>query len=225
VNKVEYQDKLHKMQRLHSDLDQTFLDVNKVIPYDRNNDDVYSPRYVFILQDASRQVDGMFKLLYYQVQALLAAHGSPQLPLRRYNFIEFYNFLNKKKMLEVQKVAPLEDVSRILTPFQLKKQNTPQWWQAYNDTKHDLPEGDTFGKLGFALEALGAVAILHDIAQAFLYEKAAPDRTLDSANWSDNETRFLEEYERTKFSKFKSAVSDHTALEKTSRTSRQCSFI
>jgi hypothetical protein len=156
----------------------------------------------------------MFKLLYYRLQALLAAHGAPQLPIKRRDFINLHSFLNKKKMLEVQKVAPLEDVHRVLTPFRLKAQNTPQWWQAYNDTKHDLPEGDTFGKLGFVLDALGAVAILHDIAQAFLHEKAAPDRTLDSVNWVDNELQFKTEYERTKFSKFKSAVSDHTALRK-----------
>ncbi len=102
------------MQRLHNELELQFLEVNKIIPYDNNDSNVYSPRYVFILQDASRQVDGLFRLIYKRLDDLAIAHGAPLSPLPRTDFCGYYDFLNSQDMLANQKLAPRDDALRTI---------------------------------------------------------------------------------------------------------------
>lgn len=201
------------MQRLHNELEQTFLEINKVIPFDRNDNDVYSPRFVFILQDASRQVDGMLKLIYRRFEPHLPASATAQVRAKiarsaKPGFLDYYTALNHNGMLSVQKLALKEDTPRTITPFVLTQNNTPQWWQAYNDTKHDLPEGESFGKLGFAIDALGAVAALHDIAQV-CYVPGLLTTVQDGTKWLDYEDRFMSDYTRTKNKEYRTSIIEH----------------
>jgi hypothetical protein len=156
----------------------------------------------------------MFKLIYYRLQALHASRGKPITPLSRFRFLDYYDFLNNNGMLVAQKLALREQVGKVIAPFRLTDQNTPQWWQAYNDTKHDLPEGETFGKLGHVLYALAAVASLHDIAQMLKSANALPTKVLDGTRWYDKEEKFMIEYERTKHKSYHDAVVDHVGERK-----------
>jgi hypothetical protein len=114
--------------------------------------------------------------------------------------IEFYyNLLNKYKMLSVQKLAPKEMATTIISPFLLEQQNTPKWWQAYNDTKHDLPEGAYNGTIGNVMNALGALTILHDISQWILTARnPIRDSILQGSNWKDKSTDFINDYQSLK---------------------------
>jgi hypothetical protein len=210
LNQEEYEDRLSKMQRLHKELEDAFLEVNKIIPYDQNNREVYSPRFVFILQDASRQVDGMLKLLYRRLEPILPASATAKISAkiakkRRPDFLDYYSALNYKGMLKAQKLALREYSPRVITPFVLTTQNSPQWWQAYNDTKHELPDGETFGKLGFVIDSLAAVAALHDIAELILNDKQLQP-ALDGSKWQDNEEYFMREYVRTRNKSYQDAT-------------------
>lgn len=210
MNQEEYEDRMYKMQRLHKELEQTYLDVNKIIPYSDNDYEVYSPRFVFILQDASRQVDGMFKLISNRLQSLSPSSlPSDSKKKSRFDFIDYYNFLNSHGMLVAQKLAPKDDALNTITPFRLKQENVPKWWQAYNDTKHDLPEGETFGKLGHVLYAVGAIAILHDIAEVLLNRTLTATIVLDGSKWLDYETAFKQEYVRTKNKSYRDSTVDY----------------
>jgi hypothetical protein len=103
--------------------------------------------------------------------------------------------LNEGSILSLQKVSPKEKFDLVLQPFQSKTESTPEWWQEYNNTKHDLPVGAYSGKLKNVLNALAALAILHDLADLFM-RKANPDRVFDPTNWYDISSEFMTEYKR-----------------------------
>ena len=116
---------------------------------------------------------------------------------RQKEFPFYYDSLNEKSVLSLQKVSPNEKFNLVLQPFQLVEKNTPKWWKEYNDTKHDLPHGAYNGTLGNVLDALAALAILHDLADLFMCN-ANPDKVFDGTNWHDISSEFMTEYKRLK---------------------------
>jgi hypothetical protein len=185
------------MRNLHIDTEREFLSFNRIIPYNINPAKVYSPRLYRILQGASSQIIAMMHLIYDEY--------NPKLN-RQKEFPFYFEHLNKTNILSIQKVAPREQFNLILRHFHTdKKEKTPKWWQEYNDTKHDLPRGAYNGKLGNVLNALAALALLHDIAD-LLMGGTNVNRVLDSGNWLDISSEFLHDYERLLYSRATSGI-------------------
>ncbi|NOJ28046.1 MAG: hypothetical protein DA330_08575 [Nitrososphaera sp.] len=103
-------DDLLQMQRLHTDLERQFLSFNRIIPYDRNPDDAYSPRLVNIIHAANPQILGMFDLL---------CKGMDLKP-EKDDFPRYMKALDEHGMLHNQKVA-LKDNLRIIKPFDYER--------------------------------------------------------------------------------------------------------
>lgn len=174
-------DKLVAMQELYMETERQMNQLLSIIPYQHNPDTVYSPQLVSILQSIGSQVDAMLKLVSQDLG--LKVHP------RKFPF--YYAELNKEGMLSVQKVM-LRKKKRILKPFNYKQ---PKWWDAYNCTKHDLPEGMFEAKLGRVMSAFAALFVLHCIALiptvnleprsiiAQNPELAAPKMIMGRKNW------------------------------------------
>lgn len=184
---MSFTERLASMRGLYLETERQFVEFGQVIPYERNPEGIYSPRLVNILQSTGPQVDGMFKILEAELG----------LPPASDKFPSHYDTLNAKGLLEIQKVTP----QRVKRPFKPFEARSPDWWQAYNDTKHDLPNGVYRGTLEKVIRALGGVVVLHHIGQLLFFRHLAktgisqhPDflaEVVDSKNWHDIELAFM----------------------------------
>lgn len=185
-----FREVIEEMARLYEDTETQFLSFNRIIPYNRNPGEVYSPRLYTILQSSSAQIISLMASL----ASCLCGDGfkSPT-HMRQKDFPFYYWLLNKEGMLSVQKLAPKEKVTMIITPFKVEEGDTPKWWQAYNKTKHGLPGGAYRCTLENVLNAIGALSILHDISQ-FILRTSARDSILRKDNWRDKSDDFIKDY-------------------------------
>jgi hypothetical protein len=176
------------MGKLYQDTERQFLSFNRIVPYNHNPSEVYSPRLYSIMQSSSAQIISMMASL----KSFLCddTFNSPSNTYQK-DFPFYYKRLNKEEMLSVQKLAPKEDITKIITPFKFDGV-IPEWWQAYNKTKHGLPSGAYECNLGNVLNSIGALTILHDISQWILLT-SAHTTILDKDNWKDND--YAKEYE------------------------------
>lgn len=138
---------------------------------------------------------------------LNAINGNSEGHNKQKKFPEYYKLLNKNGMLTAQKLALKEQVENDICPFM--SDDVPEWWQRYNDTKHDLPEGAYAASIGNVIYALGALAILHDIGELTLRRNSS-DNILDKNNWIDTSIDFRSDYENLKHTNSTSGVL-HTA--------------
>jgi hypothetical protein len=80
-------------------------------------------------------------------------------------------------------------------PFEDKR---PGWWDAYNSTKHDLPDGFYKATLGNTIQALGALFILNHIGNILLMRTVPGatvaldpvERLMMRDSWQDFEQEF-----------------------------------
>jgi len=165
---------MQEMQALHQDLEDRFLSFNKVVAFNHNPDEVYSPRLYSVLQGASSQVISMMQLLTSELKLYKSQ--------KQEKFHFYYKLLNSEGMLSKQIICPKKDTRRIMAPFQIYENETPKWWKKYNDSKHDLPKGAYQGTIGNVLGAMGALAILHDIAEQ-AEKMNEPNMLLDGSKW------------------------------------------
>jgi hypothetical protein len=186
-----FREVIAEMARLYEDTERQFLSFNRIIPYSHNPGEVYSPRLYTILQSCSAQIISMMDSL---TSFLFEDTFHSRSRRRQKTFGFYYERLNKEGMLSVQKLAPKEKVTMIITPFKVSEGVTPRWWQAYNDTKHDLPHGAYIGTLENVLNALGALTILHDICQ-WIFRTSARNSILRKENWKDKSNDFVKDYE------------------------------
>ena len=105
--------------------------------------------------------------------------------------------LNSKNMLAIQKVSHRESL-RVFAPFTFKT-NVPSWCTAYNQTKHNLPDGANSATIGNTINALSALLILHHTSR-ILIDFNDPTWILDSNNWRDTEKSFHKTYRRLQYS-------------------------
>lgn len=187
---------ISEMRKLHIDVEDQFLSFNRIVPYNHNPGEVYSPRLYSILQNACAQVISMMNAITKRIGSKTPMNVSIGKKEKQRKFDECYNFLNQKLMLAVQSVAPREKIEMTIRPFKFK-QNVPIWWQQYNNTKHQLPEGAYVGTIRNVMNALAAVTILHHIAEHMINLRDA-SRILASKNWRDNSKEVREDYQRLK---------------------------
>ena len=74
-------------------------------------------------------------------------------------------------------------------PFRIEDgKETPFWWRAYNETKHDLPQGYKKGNLENTIFALTGVYALHCMAS---YAKLIGKDILENLNWNEEDAMNL----------------------------------
>ena len=162
------------MQQLYSNLESEFLSFNKIVPYNHNPDDVYSPKLVNILQNIGPQIYGIFNIISKQLGITVNPDKFP-------NYVRVFN---EKELLSNQHVILMEGGKQI-KPFE-KDQENYTWWDAYNSVKHDLPKGIFEATYGKVIQSLGSLYILHHISDTIQRKKnpiIEEGEILDSSNW------------------------------------------
>lgn len=189
---MEYIETVSEMRKLHTYSEMQFLSFNKIVPYNHNPTEVYSPRLYSILQDSCAQVISILDLV---TKRLNLSRNRNSKGINQEKFGEFFRLLNEKQMLSIQNVAPIEKTDMTISPFKFRKQNVPKWWQDYNDTKHDLPKGAYVGTIRNVMNALAAVTILHYIAERLvnLHDRSS---IMTGNNWRDNSDEVREDIRR-----------------------------
>lgn len=144
------------------ELEEEFLQLEKIIPYDDINKNTFTYKYMALLQSICSEIETVFK-----------------------KFIELKDNTLKKKKIEdyekfIEKYYPRFKNSEItcykhrfnnkrLKPYQhWNSDNSPNWWQVYNKIKHDrvkIKEEDTewylYANQKNVLKALGGLFILN----------------------------------------------------------------
>lgn len=177
-------DRILALRRLYVESEREFIEFTNIIPVDRNPYEVYSPRLWPILLSVGSQVDGMLKLLIEEFN----------LDVKSNKFPAMREALNTEGMLTAQKITLKEK----LEPFNPFAEDNLDWWNAYNATKHDLPEGIYKATLGNTIQALGVLFILNHIGN-ILFMRMSPltnvskdptDMILMKESWQDFEEEF-----------------------------------
>lgn len=146
-----YSQRIDEMHTFYVDAERQFIEFNEIVPYVKNDDDVYSPRLFSLLQYIHSQIDGTLKIL----AGLLAIEVKNK-------FDHYMRELNGFNMLTVQQIK-LREGGKIFKPFELDSNHTTAWRTANNKAKHAMPEGAYFAKYGCVVNSLAALAILHEI--------------------------------------------------------------
>lgn len=164
---------LYEMQHLYSNLEEEFLEFDKIIPYSHNPDNVFSPKLVNILQNIGPQIYGMFKIISKQLEITINPEKFP-------NYVQT---IDEKELLSNQHVRII-DGGKQITPFEKEKTNYI-WWDAYNSVKHELPKGIFEGTYGNVIKSLASLYILHHISDTIQREKneQIEQDITDASNW------------------------------------------
>lgn len=162
-----------KLRDSYYEIERQFMEISRIIPID-NKPETYSPRLYDILQTSCGQVENLLRLICDKLE----------LKYEKKNFPSYYKILNKTGILERQKV---DYFSGELTcfPFKLDSEyESPFWWIAYNETKHDLPKGYKKGNLRNTIFALAGVYALLCIAS---YVQHDEEKILDNSQWMEQD--------------------------------------
>lgn len=160
---------LIEMQNHYKYAELQFQKFNSIIPYTRNPPNVYSPRLASLILTLGPQVLGTFGIIKQQLGVTCGD-----------TFGKYYEALNSDGMLSSQGFV-LEN-GDVKYPFM---KSNPEWWEAYNHSiKHQMPSGMSSAILVNIIDALGALFILHHIADVIQAsnQKLVKD-ILFSANW------------------------------------------
>jgi len=162
-----------KLRDSYYEIERQFMEISRIIPID-NKPETYSPRLYDILQTSCGQVENLLRLICDKLE----------LKYEKKNFPSYYKILNKTGILERQTVDYFSGEWTCL-PFELDSEyESPFWWRAYNETKHDLPKGYKKGNLQNTIFALAGVYALLCIAS---YAQLDGEKILDNSQWMEQD--------------------------------------
>ena len=164
-------DKLFKFEEYYHYLESSFVDITGIIPLE-NDPDTFSPRLYEILQSACSQVDGIIQLMHEEY-----------IPVRKKCTAARYEALNQGGVISCQMLVyksrpDWKYIRPFSCDFECASRNErddphgdgphdkmPKWWDAYNDSKHELPEGYKAGSIRNAYLALAGLYVLQVMMQ------------------------------------------------------------
>ena len=177
-------DKLLLFEEYYEYLESSFIDVTKMIPLE-NTTETFSPRLYEILHSVCSQIEGVLKLICGEVDVAYT------------NFPETYAKLNQDGAVNRQAVVlKFRPKWKSIRPFQCDfgchcretdehpcdtEREKPKWWDAYNESKHELPEGYRVGNIENTYLALASLYVLQHMAWS---RKRNPDGFLKQGFWS-----------------------------------------
>ena len=140
-------------------IEDSFIELTRIIPLD-NPESTYSPRLYEILQSICSNIDGLSIIM----------SDALQLEPEYTTFPFIYEKLNIDGLLDMQTVDLYKlPGGKTYTPLTKTGRHNPKWWDDYNDTKHDLPEGLKAGNIGNTPVALAGLFALHVMAYYIQY--------------------------------------------------------
>ena len=164
-------------------LESSFMDVMRMIPLE-NKPETFSPRLYELLHSICSQTEGVVKLICNEVKEEYT------------NFPQTCSRLNQDGAISMQwVVSKFRPKWKRINPFVCDfgchcretehhchtPRKKPKWWNAYNESKHDLPEGYTAGTIENAYLALAGLYALQHMAWS---RTRNPDGFLKREFWS-----------------------------------------
>ena len=140
-------------------IEDSFIELTRIIPLD-NPELAYSPRLYEILQSICSSIEGLSIIM----------SDALQLQPRQKKFPWIYEILNQDGVLSKQAVDLYKlSGGKVYTPLTKTGNHNPKWWDDYNETKHELPEGLKAGNIGNTPIALAGLYALHVMAYYLHY--------------------------------------------------------
>jgi hypothetical protein len=172
---------LENLVKLHVDLEKQMLSFDEVVPYERQRTaQIYSPRLLNMMLVCGVQVESITKLV-----------------LRRCNLDNHDGI--RPSIQKINKKAVLSNFNIISIPHRL--QFTPftrdlEWWESYNELKHELKEKQFKLTYSTVMDAFAALAALHCLTDKLIIngDDMIP-KILDAKYWTYNQNM----YEVTKY--------------------------
>lgn len=167
---IEFQTKRVLMLDAYYEIEKQFSELIRIIPLD-NNESTYSPNLYTILQMSCGQIESLMRMICDEISIDYKKHLKQN---QKPNFPTYYKSINEDKVLSNYytrfkkiMIGPLSDIwhQSALYPLSVEdSQETPFWWRAYNNTKHNLPDGYKQGNLKNTFYALAALYSIHCMA-------------------------------------------------------------
>lgn len=181
---MDVNDKLLSFEEYYEYLESSFLDLARTIPLE-NRPDTFSPRLYEILHSVCSQIEGVLKLM------------CDETPLEYTTFPETYAKLNRDGAIAKQKVSLRNRPKwKAIAPFRCdfacrsgigdgkhdcgQDRAKPKWWDAYNESKHELPQGYRAGNVGNTYLALASLYVLHHMMK---FRSGNMDEFLKQNRW------------------------------------------
>jgi hypothetical protein len=159
------------MRYLYLSTEKQLIEFSEIVPFYKNEWDVYSPRLYSILQFVCSQVESMIKRIADEMDVISK---------KQKTILPYYQKLNKNGLLEKQTIM-LIPAWKIIRPFNGK--SLPSWWLAYNQTKHQIPQGVMSGTIENTVNAMAGLYCLHNIA--FLIMHGTTYDVTKDGNWGE----------------------------------------
>ena len=179
---MESNDKRILFEKHYGDLESSFIDVIKIIPLE-NKPETFSPKLYELLHGVCSQAEGVMRLICGEVEEEYTSFPQACAKLNQDGAISMQSVESKYRP-EWKRINPFkcdfgchcrETEHHCHVP-----RNKPKWWDAYNESKHDLPEGYTAGTIENAYLALAGLYVLQHMAWS---RARNPDGFLKRDSW------------------------------------------
>lgn len=167
------QNDLENLQKLHVDLEKQMLNFDEVIPFERQRTaQIYSPRLLNMMLVCGVQIESITKLV------------SRRCSFNYDNLRSSIHTINEKAVLSNFKIVSIPHKLQF-TPFT----NDLEWWESYNELKHELQEKQFKITYTRVMDAFAALAALHCLADQLLIVFVEDiSKVLDRQNWKSDST-------------------------------------
>lgn len=170
--------KLFKLEEYYHYLESSFVDVTRIIPLE-NTSDTFSPRLYEILQSVCSQVDGIVKLMHEECMSACDKSTAARYKILNHEGVFSYQSLVYKSRPEWKEIRPFSCDFRCMfreeydDPHEnVPSDKIPKWWNDYNSSKHDLPEGYEAGSIENTYLALAGLYVLHTMMRQYPRNKS-----------------------------------------------------
>ena len=189
-------DKLSKFEEYYHYLESSFIDITGIIPLE-NTPGTFSPRLYEILQSVCSQVDGILKLMYGEYISTSKKTATAMYKALNHEDVISCRVLVYKNRPDWKEIRPF--LCDFGCAFRDKDADPhengphdkmPKWWKAYNESKHDLPEGYKAGNIENTYLALAGLYVLHVMLRQYPHNK---NDFLKRDNWRTRSLTVLDE--------------------------------
>ncbi|MFZ1076403.1 MAG: hypothetical protein WAN47_03110 [Nitrosotalea sp.] len=169
-----FQADLENLGKLHNDLEKQMLNFDEVVPYERQRTgEIYSPRLLNMMLVCGAQIEAVTRLISSRCNIIIDG-GIPAL-IRK---------INEKTVLSNFKIVSILHKLQF-TPFT----RDLEWWEAYNELKHELKEKQFKITYTTVMDTFAALAALHCLADQLRgISNDDISKVLDRQNWISNST-------------------------------------
>jgi hypothetical protein len=142
-------------------LESSFIELTRIIPLE-NPPKTFSPRLYEILQSVCSQVENISKIISDRVTLNPDENTFPYI----------YEKMNVNGLMDKQAVDLYKlPGGQAMRPLLKTGKFAPKWWDEYNKSKHNLPDGYKTGNIENVPVALAGLYVLHVMAYYLQFAK------------------------------------------------------